>query len=279
MFQYALGRYLAHKHQTELLLDMQPNVAAKHPTFELGVFKIQARIATVGDLPWSLRVPDGLIRKQAYKLCRLLQKADPVSIVTERHVHYDRSILDSPDNSYLDGYWQSEKYFKEIESVIRKEFILKSAPAGKNLELERQIEDTLSVGVHIRRGDYVTNPSLYDKHGVCSLEYYRRAFDYILAKYTNPVFYIFSDDMDWAKNHINVGSPIVFVDHNSGANSYEDIRLMSLCKHNIISNSTFSWWAAWLNRNKERTVIAPQSWFNDSSLSTADLIPDGWIRL
>ncbi len=280
MFQYALGRYLAHKHQTELVLDIQErNDPANHRTFELGIFEVQGRLATGADMPRSLCIPKGSIRRQAYKLCRLVHKSDAVSIVIEPHFHFDRSILDTPDNAYLDGYWQSEKYFKEIESIIRREFTLKSTLAGKNLEIARQIEDTLSVAVHVRRGDYVANASLYEKHGVCSLEYYHRAFDYILSKYTNPAFYIFSDDIDWAKNHIQIDSPIFFLNHNSGAGSHEDMRLMRLCKHNIIANSTFSWWAAWLNSNTDKTVIAPQSWFNDPYLDTVDLIPNGWIKL
>jgi hypothetical protein len=142
MFQYALGKALAHRHQTELLLDLHKyNTPGNYRTFELNIFRIQGAVATLKQVPKSVRVPEGLIRRQAHKLYLMLQKPDSVNIVTERYFHFDQTILNTPDNTYLEGYWQSEKYFKEIEPIIRREFTFKSPPKGRNLELARQIEN------------------------------------------------------------------------------------------------------------------------------------------
>ncbi len=142
-----------------------------------------------------------------------------------------------------------------------------------------QIESTNAVSLHIRRGDYVKVKETNDFHGVCSIAYYETAIELITNKINDPVFYIFSDDMDWVKKNFNIRQNHVFVDANDAATNYEDMRLMSLCKHNIIANSSFSWWGAWLNPSSSKTVIAPKKWMKDPSIETIDLIPGNWIRL
>jgi hypothetical protein len=278
MFQYAAGRRLALNHNTILKLDLSfllnrtPRENFTYRSYELGIFNIQAELASPSEI--NRFVPTG-----KNMLNYLKRKLKLNKLVKESHFHFDEGGLSSPDNSYLDGYWQSEKYFKEIEDIIRSDFTLKAKATNLNQELAKEIGSYNSVSLHIRRGDYVSNPETNNFHGSCSLGYYEKAIKKIADCIVEPHLFIFSDDPDWAKDNLIFEYPIKFVAHNGSEKSYEDLRLMSLCKHNIIANSSFSWWGAWLNRNPEKIVIAPEKWFNDSSINTDDLIPDSWLRI
>jgi hypothetical protein len=180
----------------------------------------------------------------------------------------------------LTGYWQSEKYFIDDEYLIREDFKILKPLAGKNLEIAEEIKHTESVSIHLRGRDFINKKEINKLHFTCDNSYYERSFSIIIGRIKDPNFFIFSDDAEWAKYFLKIDYPCTFVDGNSwNKASFEDMRLMSLCKHNIIANSTFSWWAAWLNRNPAKIVIAPQKWFNDTSHNTKDLIPGGWLRL
>lgn len=198
--------------------------------------------------------------------------------VVEPHFHYWPEINHVPRDCYLAGYWQSEQYFREAAPVIHADFTFKLLPANRNAELAEQIGQVNAVSLHVRRGDYVNNPKTNVVHGVCSLDYYRDAVRHVSSRVANPCFFIFSDDMAWVKEHLKMDLPCQYVDHNCGAESYNDMRLMSLCRHHIIANSSFSWWGAWLNRNPDKIVVAPKKWFaNDKNIS--DLFPAGWVIL
>jgi hypothetical protein len=198
--------------------------------------------------------------------------------VVEPHFHYWPEINQVPRDCYLAGYWQSEQYFREAAPAIHADFTFKSLPANRNAELAEQIGQVNAVSLHVRRGDYVNNPKTNVVHGVCSLDYYRDAVRHVASRVENPYFFIFSDDMAWVKEHLKMDLPCQYVDHNCGAESYNDMRLMSLCRHHIIANSSFSWWGAWLNRNPDKIVVAPKKWFaNDKNIS--DLFPAGWVIL
>jgi hypothetical protein len=186
--------------------------------------------------------------------------------------------LNLPDNSYLSGLWQTEKYFKDCEEIIRTEFTFKQPLNKKNSELSETIRRKNSVSIHIRRGDYIYNSEEYKIHGLCSIDYYKKAVECIANKAGELTLFIFSDDIEWVKNNLKFDFPIIFVDNNVD-DIHEDLRLMSLCKHNIIANSTFSWWGAWLNNNKEKIVIAPKKWFNEFEADTKDIYPDSWMRI
>jgi hypothetical protein len=125
----------------------------------------------------------------------------------------------------------------------------------------------------------VTNTSANNFHGLCSLEYYSSGIQYVLSRVPNATFYVFSDDIEWARANMQIPAPTIFIDHNKGKNSWEDMRLMSLCKHHIIANSSFSWWGAWLNPSPEKIVIAPSRWFADPAIPADDIIPANWIRI
>jgi hypothetical protein len=147
-----------------------------------------------------------------------------------------------------------------------------------NADLVEQISKVNAVSLHVRRGDYVQNAKTNANHGVCSLDYYRAAIQNILERVEAPSFFIFSDDIPWVKEHLVLDIPCRYVDHNQGVESYNDMRLMSLCRHHIIANSSFSWWGAWLNPDPQKIVIAPQKWFANDNI-VDDLFPPEWVTM
>jgi hypothetical protein len=176
------------------------------------------------------------------------------------------------------GYWQSEKYFSEFSQQIRRDFSFCKPLSSDNEEFANEINHINAVSLHVRRGDFVNNPTTLATHGLCSLDYYRAAVQYISYRVNQPHFFIFSDDIAWTKENLEIVFPCHYVDHNQGAESHNDMRLMSLCQHHIIANSSFSWWGAWLNPSKEKIVIAPKRWFA-KQIDTRDLLPPSWVVL
>jgi hypothetical protein len=160
-----------------------------------------------------------------------------------------------------------------------KDFNFKNHPTGQNKLTLNIINNTNSVSLHIRRGDYIKNLETYNKHGLIDLYYYYKAINYIKEHVYNPTFFIFSDDITWAKENLNIELPVYFIDFNDQTRNYEDLRLMKNCKYNIIANSSFSWWGAWLNDFSNKIVIAPKKWFNDDTINTYDLTPLDWILI
>lgn len=188
-------------------------------------------------------------------------------------LEYDPSLLDSSYSlSAFEGFWQSEKYFESIANEVREAFAFRkdllNEPTG---ELAKKLQNANCVSVHVRRGDYLL---LDDYLGLCSIEYYFHALEYVKKNLDNPLFVFFSDDMSWVKEYLPVEDAI-YVDWNQGENSWQDMYLMSQCKHNIIANSSFSWWGAWLNSNKDKMVVAPSKWFVFSP--NYDILPEKWL--
>lgn len=279
MFQYALGRAISLERDDSLQLDISGFTNYQlHQGFELNrIFKCRTEIASRDN------VSNILGWQSQYFIRRILSRSNmsafrSKNLVIEPHFNYWNGIKKMPHNCYLSGYWQSEKYFLDYAKQIRKDFTFMRSMNVKNTRLVNQISQENAVSLHVRRGDYVNNPKTTATHGVCSLDYYRDAISYIADNVSQPKFYIFSDDMDWVKSNLKMEFSHQYVDYNKGAESYNDMRLMSLCKHNIIANSSFSWWGAWLNGNPHKIVIAPKNWFSVSS-DTTDLIPNSWVRL
>ena len=161
--------------------------------------------------------------------------------------------------------------------MIRKEFTVKGMPDPINESYLEKIIDCESVSVHVRRGDYVSNPTTAQVHGFLGLEYYQKAMNTMLEKIDNPHFFVFSDDPEWTERNIKTDAPVTYIKYN-GAKNYEDLRLMSTCKHHIIANSSFSWWGAWLSPDRENIIIAPKRWFKSDKLNARDLIPEPWHK-
>jgi hypothetical protein len=277
LFQYALGRHLAIKNNTELKLDS----TGFHTYYKLHKYSLQSlnvieNIATGKEIEKFSATPKGIASKLASKI---KGEEGKYRMIIEPGFHFFPEILNAPDNSYLDGYWQTEKYFKEIEGIIRKECTVKNALAGKDLEVSQKMKSTNAVSMHIRRADYVKDTVTQDVLGTISIEYYQSAAAHIAEKFPGPHFFVFSDDHHWVKENIRLNHPVTYVDHNQADKNYEDLRLMSLCRHNVVANSSFSWWGAWLNNNPDKIVIAPRKWFNKYEADTKDLVPENWIRL
>lgn len=201
------------------------------------------------------------------------------SVFKQRFRHFDPNIFKSSRSVYLVGYWQSEKYFKNIEEILRSELTIKHNQGPDNQAMSCLINQTESVSLHIRRGDYVSNPISYQAHGICSLDYYRAAVETLTKTVKQPHFFIFSDDIEWAQENLKLDHPLTNVSNNGEVQDYEDLRLISHCKHHIIANSSFSWWGAWLCSHSQKIVIAPKKWFNNPKLNTRDLIPNEWYRI
>lgn len=279
MFQYAAVRSISLAHNSSLRLDISTYVnRGHHQGFELNrVFNCAAEIASEADirrvLGWGY-LPSMRRIVARPKMAMFRNKRFAV----EPHFNYWRDIWSVPGDCYLVGYWQSEKYFLGVARQIREDFSFRPPLENKNITLANRITQVNAVSVHIRRGDYAYNPITAATHGLCSLNYYREAIQYISERVHQPYFFIFSDDIVWAKQNLKIDHAHCYVDHNHGAESYNDMRLMSMCKHNIIANSSFSWWGAWLNPNATKIVIAPTRWFANHT-DVSDLLPRGWVSL
>jgi len=279
MFQYAAGRRTAIVNNTELKLDItgyDNQVGITPRVYMLDIFHIHASIATKQEIKLFNNRSKHIIQRNLHRIMLSLLRRHYIRQKTTGYFH---EYLTIPDNSYLDGYWGSEKHFADIEDTIRKDFTLKNKPDAINRKIISRIKNCDSVSLHIRRGDYVFNEKTNKYHGVCDQGYYLKAVDLLAKKVKKPYFFIFSDDIKWVKQNLILKYPCVYVDNNTGKQDHEDMRLMSECKYNIIANSSFSWWGAWLNENTNKIVIAPKKWFREPSINTKDLIPQSWIKI
>jgi len=279
LFQYAAARRLAYQHKTEVVIEDSYFSDSRNGhtqwQYDLGNLNVALRFPTTGErksfLPYC-RHPWRLLRT-------VVSLPGRYRYVRERHFHFDPRILHLPDNVFLDGYWQSEKYFVDIDDLLRTELSFRDELSPEEKNFANAIKASSAVSIHVRRGDYVTNPRAAATHGTCSLDYYQRAASYMKERIGSPTYFVFSDDPEWALRHmtfLSAGEHVVNVQTKSG---FRDLRLMSLCKHNIIANSSFSWWGAWLNTHARKIVVAPQKWFATGQFNTHDLIPCAWVRV
>jgi len=201
-------------------------------------------------------------------------------IYRELDLRYDSALMQRKCSTYLLGYWQSPRYFQAIEDEIRCELRFKRPLSSIGQTLANKITATQSVSLHVRRGDYLSSRAL-SVHGTCTLDYYKRALDQLSRRVGSLEVFVFSDDIQWTKQNLCFPYLMNFVEHTTNKTADEDMHLMSLCHHNVIANSTFSWWGAWLNTNPGKEVIAPLNWYADNKLNamTTDLIPSTWERL
>ncbi len=272
MFQYAMARRLAYINNTELKLDLSGFDKYKLHDYSLCHYNIIETKATKEEID-KYKNNKSPINRVKYLLG--LQKNN----IVEKYFNFDPRILKLKDNIYLSGYWQSEKYFVDIKHIILKEFTVKSKIDKINIKIAERIKEQNSVSVHIRRMDYITDNANVEYHGIYSLDYYYKTCMEIARKISNPIFYIFSDDPGWCKENIKLDHSMVIINHNDRIKNYQDLWLMILCKHNIITNSTFGWWGAWLNKNKDKIIYAPEKWLNVKNINQSDIIPNNWIKI
>ena len=277
MFQYALGRALQHRRGDELRLDVTYLLGDSvfkwdvPRNYELDVFQIQPAFAYIPRLlrraPRRLGDAEAVPRKQSF--------------VAENEFGFHPEILDlTAPNLYLDGYWQSQSYFAGIADEILDAFRFRMPLSPSGREMARTIASVNSISVDVRRGDYISVESSRNALGFVGEDYYRRGIDWIKVNIPDPQLFVSSDDLPWCREHLKFDLPITWLDQNyAGWKFSEKLQLMSMCKHFLISNSTFAWWAAWLARNDQKLVACPRKWFRDEYFDSKDLIPASWLKL
>lgn len=271
MFQYALARSLQSKGKEVYIDSSMLKYDGNH--YELGIFPGCTAISEASEKDKDVL---GDCHKDIVSKVKRKVLGYRKTHVVEKGYQY-HSELFALDQVYLEGYWQSERYFKEIEQAIRADFTFPKLEEEYNLELADQMEKVQSVSIHIRRGDYLEKKYAPMHGNICNKQYYENAIAYMKEHVGHPMFYVFTDDVQWAKEQYMHQADFVVVDVNSGDKSFRDMQLMSMCKHHIIANSSFSWWGAWLNTNSEKIVVAPFKWFNLAD--TPDIWCEGWKRI
>ena len=267
LFQYAVGRALALHHRLPLKLDLTIFKTYKLHRYLLDQFAIQADIATEDEIIklkgrnnvlFSALRKAGLVKRKSY-------------LKEKRSSYFDASVFKN-DDVYLDGYWQNELYFSDIREELLRDLTSISSMSDLGVFYMEGIKKSNSVSLHVRRGNYLNLTNF----NVLDIDYYMKAVEYIRKNVEKPTFYIFSDDLEWCKNSLGFLDNCIFVD--STKTEIDDLKLMSFCKHNIIANSSFSWWGAWLNQNCKKTVIAPKGWLLNDPGSSNVILSD-WVKM
>lgn len=277
LFQYAVGRHLSRILGCDLKVDASAFEKYKLHAYALGHFNVRQVLATDIEIKAFTHSPIECVRKTLWRL--------GIGRSAGAHVRETEPFVFAPDvlrikhGVYLDGFWQSYKYFEDIAPIIRREYTIKSPPEPLNIQALSKITSVSSVSLHVRRGDYVSNSKTLSTHGLLPLEYYDCALNVIASRVKSPHVFVFSDDIEWVKQNLGITIPHTYIEHNLGVKGFEDLRLMSNCSHHIIANSSFSWWAAWLSANPHKTVVAPRKWLASKEVISDDLFPKEWILL
>jgi hypothetical protein len=274
MFQYAAGRSLSLKTGLPLVLDLRHYRRARDHGYGLGKFDLADAPLDEARLPPHIRD-----RPLAYWLWRLTGRKPQLQV--ENGDGFDPAIASLSGPAWIEGYFQSEKYFAAHAATIRHELTPTFPLDAENARWLAEIAaEPRAVSLHVRRGDYVRNAKVAARHGTCTPDYYTRALAHIAQKMgADPVVYAFSDDPVWVREHLQLPAEIRVPSHNDIFHNVEDLRLMTACRHHIIANSTFSWWGAWLNPRADKVVAAPARWFADPAYANADIWADGWVRI
>jgi len=278
MFQYALALALEKRGGSGTAVRIDPRAFRGYPIhngYELKrIFNVEIPEATISEV---MKVAYPFLNYRIWQLCHLFPKRSTMRYESGS-MAYDDCVFTDTRNLYLIGYWQTEHYFCSVRNEILKAFAFPLfIPSSRNEILGKELQQRRSVAIHIRRGDYL---KISNTSGICTIDYYQKAIARIKEFVTPELFAIFSDDMDWCMKQFGTiigNADIRFINWNKGKESFRDMQLMSLCKHNIIANSSFSWWGAWLNQNPDKIVIAPSRWMNSEGWS--EIIPEDWMTI
>ncbi len=273
LFQYATARRLALKNQCPLVLDhhwfdhTRPGETPR--PLELTRYSLNMRLAKPLELlRWApIRSRWG----------RHLKPFLSMNLILEQGYDVNKDVLLAPPNTYLMGYWQSEAYFADIRHKLLLELKPSEPPGPQDLAMIEHMQRGESISVHVRRGDYISLASASAYHGLCTLDYYSKAIAYIGERVCKPILFVFSDDPAWTRANLRSSFTTFYVDHNTSDYAFQDLRLMSHCKHHVIANSSFSWWGAWLANSANQIVVAPAKWFQ-ADRPTPNLLPSHWVR-
>ena len=271
MFQYAAGFSAAKKLKTNLFLDTRDYEYDKVRVFELDKFNISGQNAPRSILP-ALKKENWL----KYELWKILN-LNPKYLIQNR---FDFHAIDriTKSSAYLAGFWFSEKYFVDAATELRWEFRLKNELSDYSRGVLKEINNSKSVSIHIRRGDYVSVEYWRERLGTCSINYYLNGLEYVKSVVGNNIrVFVFSDDIDWTKSNLEINDNSFYVSRSNNMLPHEDIVLMSSCQHHVIANSTFSWWGAWLNDRIDKVVVCPDVFYIDPRLEC--ITPASWKTL
>jgi hypothetical protein len=266
LFQYSFGRLLSVKNNVEVKYKFLVNKNDSIREYFLGYLNTEVEIASDEELK-KVGYPLGVVS-------RILELAK-TKVLRSFNIGYIPRLLKSK-SGYMEGYWQSYKYLEPIRSELLREVSLKDNTI-KKYGIISEIENTNSVYVGVRRGDYVSNPKFAKEWITFNIEYYEKALRLIKEKVPSPTLFIFSDDIEWCKINLKTDLPIIFSDANIPV--YDNFMIATKCKHNIIANSSFTFWIAWLNQNPNKIVIAPKKWNNFHQKEYANLLPPEWIKI
>lgn len=285
LFQYAMGRALSLRTSLPLILDLASFDHVKSHgggvdtvrDYALEPFGLGVKTQCIG-----LPVPKarGFLGRLLRRVFRyVIRQQMGKKVYRESGYAFDPIAYSLREPVWLEGYWQSHRYFEDFADVLRDELGQPHNVSDATREMLGKISQTDAICLHVRRGDYVTNKYAAATHGLCELDYYARGLDIVLPGLRNPHCFIFSDDPDWVRSNLKLPVPMTVVDINGPDSAHQDLWLMCACKRFIIANSSLSWWGAWLSRSEKKLVVAPSKWFVDSSKDTSDLIPLDWVRL
>ncbi len=281
MFQYAAGRRLAIVHDTALTLDCSwfEREGARATTRRapaLGCFSLPAATTSLSEATLSaweyaaFRPLRSNFWRHAFRR--------RVTVMRSTGDGFDPGVLGAPGQTLLIGYWQSERYFQDVSEEVKGDFTFTDSTARAAAALLQLVEEFPSIAVHVRRGDYVTDDATAQLHGTATPAYFHEAVEIIAQRISSPRIFVFSDDIPWCREKLAFAYPTIFVE-GLGPHPGAELMAMSRCGHQVISNSTFGWWGAWLNASPDKTVVAPKQWFRDAGVDSADVVPSRWVRL
>lgn len=278
-----LPNLLAINNGAELKLDISFYQQQKMRSYGLNHFNIRASIASPADVAAVMGVYEckNLYQKLYCRVEALMPKHYYRHYKEDGWWGHEPGLYKIKGKVYLEGYWQHYKYFEQLDKQILDELTLEqSAEMQAYKVFDSVIADVASISLHVRRGDYITDKNAADLMGILPLSYYERAIAYICERVDNPSFYIFSDDLDWAKDNLKINRPVTFVDIDGGKKDYLELTLMSMCRHNILANSSFSWWGGFLNPNENKIVISPKHWVKQPDINNKTILSfPQWVQL
>jgi hypothetical protein len=273
MFQYAAGRSLSFRLGVPLVLDLSWFGGQEERQFALSPFSIKAELKT--QCPWLSPRSRALVSRLSRRWLGCIMG---VPVWREPHFHYSSDFAVLSGAVFLEGYWQSERYFQDIRSMLLQEFALRESLPSACAKLVEEISGCDAICVHVRRGDYLSNPEAAKVHGTCSVDYYRAGIRELCQGLARPRCFVFSDDPAWVRASLAFDCPMTVVDVNGPNDAHLDLVLMAACRHFLIANSSLSWWGAWLGNHAGKKVIAPSRWFLTTDKDTRDLLPESWRR-
>ena len=274
LFQYAAGRSLSIRLGVSLTLDLSWFGGQKERQFALSEFHVSG--VTYTQCSWLPLRGRALVSRFSRRWFNVI---NGVTVWREPHFHYSLEFEKISKPVFIEGYWQSERYFWNIRDQLRNDFTLLNPIPRECSELLEEIRISEAICVHIRRGDYLSNSVATQVHGVCSIEYYQSGVSELVKDMSHPHCFVFSDDIAWVKKSLFLDCPMTVVDINNPKDVHLDLILMAACRHFVIANSSLSWWGAWLGNHAEKKVIAPSHWFKAQDKNVCDLIPADWLRL